>query len=206
MPVICHGRFVCDDDLDACVDYGDECSAPYECDDGDACTDYACIDGRCVHIARECEPGYECDSQSGECVPLDEPCLSQCELGSGQCLDRNIEDFADYDTTLAEFHDNPVCVEWLSHLTFMLAGECGDGLLFLYVSDANVRQVSYFELSDGAFIALTTKTSRHVLEQECDRIGYWPQPVECANATVTEVICGSLYVPGDEVRLPGSPQ
>jgi hypothetical protein len=74
----CTDDQVCDEDNDVCVDVpDDECAVAADCDDGDACTDDACVTGPegnliCENTEITCEDGFEC--VDGECVEIVDPC------------------------------------------------------------------------------------------------------------------------------------
>ena len=134
----------------------------------------------------------------GGCVDFDDPCLSQCELGLRVCLDLELTDFADFDATRDEWRAEPICVDTFPFLN-MVAGRCATGESFLYESGGFVSTINFYDGVDGQFISLLTSTDG--IEPVCLGIGYWPFKMECADAVITEVICGEGFTVGDTVSL-----
>ncbi|MFT5430690.1 MAG: hypothetical protein ACI9OJ_001366, partial [Myxococcota bacterium] len=71
---------------------GENCAAPVECQDFNACTHDACQDGVCTNVLKDCDDGVlctqdSCDSESAECghTPIAD-CTNGCTLHS-DCAD-----------------------------------------------------------------------------------------------------------------------
>src|SRR4029453_17113663 len=71
---------------------GQSCAVNPECDDGNDCTDDACVAGACQHTADDsnsCSDGIACTADacsSGACVSVAScPGGQTCNLGSGVC-------------------------------------------------------------------------------------------------------------------------
>ena len=86
---------------------GDCVHTPNGCNDGDPCTDDACVDGNCVHTPKTCDDGNpctendHCDPATGGCRsdPKDcrdgDPCtIDRCDPHTGECV-HTAKDFDD---------------------------------------------------------------------------------------------------------------
>ncbi len=130
-----------------------------------------------------------------------DPCLSQCELALDICLEKAFEEFDDFSTTRER---------WLGELSefgcddsipFLVAGECSSHSgLFLFRGGGFTTMTHYFDPDTEQFISLTTGTD--VIGPICLGVGYWPEHLECSNAVVTEVLCGTQIEVGDSFGLP----
>ena len=130
-----------------------------------------------------------------------DPCRSQCELAAGQCEERGIEEFGDFDTTLGEWQAEAGNLDCDRSFPFMVTGECGDGVtLFLYRGTGFTTLTNYYDSETGRFMSLTTTTD--AIEPRCEGRGYFPELFVCRDAVVTEVICGTFFEEGEAIRLP----
>ncbi len=128
-------------------------------------------------------------------------CRSQCELAAGDCVERDISEFPDYDAALADLRAAVGGQNCEAAFPFAVAGSCGSGrFLFLYSGGGFTTLAQYYEPLTRRFIALTTTTD--VIDPVCLGRGFWPFLIDCPGAIVTEVICGSRFDAGDEVDLP----
>ncbi len=133
----------------------------------------------------------------------DDPCRSQCELGAGECVERGIGEFGGYRTTLREWRTSPETIYCgiEDDYIWAVAGSCrGGAVLILDHGTGFFGVTKYYERNTRRFIGLTTWTD--VWDEECQGMGYWPEPVDCPNAVVTEVICGTYYEVGDPLYVP----
>jgi len=79
----------CNEDTDACVL---TCVVGDLCDDGDPCTDDACVDGACANTAKDCDDSVactddSCDAVTGDCVNADNCTAPEtCNLTTGLCV------------------------------------------------------------------------------------------------------------------------
>ena len=120
-----------------------------------------------------------------------EACISQCELAAGECP---LQSFPDYDTAVERWLPD-VCD---APIPFLVAGACGDGTPFLYAGNGTVTEARFFQ-ENGLFLALRTTTD--VIDEVCQGTGYFPDRFACADAEVTEVLCGTSLGVGDPVTL-----
>jgi hypothetical protein len=135
-------------------------------------------------------------TQCNSAVPaVPEECRSACELAAGECPEQK---FLDLDPTRDEFADPEQCG---SATLFAVEGLCADGRPFLYRGTGFTTEVRYFT-SGGSFLALSTTTD--VISEPCFGQSYWPEPVACPDAVVSDVLCGTTFAPGDAVSLPFS--
>jgi hypothetical protein len=146
----------------------------------------------------ECPPGSEAFVDSCGCGCTAAPnyprdCRDQCEL-AGSCEEQRFDEFPDYDTTRENWSN---ATEGLASL---VAGECGNGgRRFLYTANGFTAEARVFSAA-GLFLGLSTRTDD--IDQVCGGQGYWPEPVRCAPAMVTEVLDAGLGEVGEVVRLP----
>ncbi len=143
------------------------------------------------------------------CPELDvvlDPCRSQCELAAGGCEEQPIEDFEDFATTaeawreeLEDLTPTDTNGDGNQDLPFVYAGQCADGTLFLYRGTGFTVLIHFFDAESEEFVALRTGTD--VVDPVCSGRGYWPERVECENATVTEAIVGAGFAAGDPIEL-----
>jgi len=129
------------------------------------------------------------------------PCRSQCELAAGGCDERPIEDFGDFDATRAAWTADLGEANCEQAFPFLVAGQCGsDGLLFLFRGGGFTTETHFFNADTRAFVALRTSTD--VIASPCFGRSYWPEEVNCMNATGDEVLCGTRFSAGEEIELP----
>jgi len=187
----------CDEQTDACMG----CVVDSDCSDEYLCTADWCDDGVCRNLARECDEHFHCDPGTGWCVGPDgsDPCLSQLSAGPGSDEELALDEFDDYETTLHEWSGFPRCDAAYAGAA-QVGGACGDGMLFVYVSDNLHEAVRYFDPDTRAFVALTSASD--ALDLNCMGVFHWPHWVDCTDASVTEVVCGTTYAPGDAIALP----
>ena len=58
--------------------------------------------------------------------------------------------------------------------------------------------MTYFcEAETAEFIGLATTSD--IVSPPCNGRGYWPEPIECADAIVTEVLLGTLLEEDDDL-------
>lgn len=138
-----------------------------------------------------------------------DPCRSQCELAAGECAERPLSEFANYQTTLEEWRARTAELSCEDEFTFVAAGNCegpnfGDlpPTIFLFLHDHGpyVSRTHYFDADTQRFLSLTTTTD--VIDPACQGKGYWPLNIECTNAVVTEVLCGSAVEVEGAISLP----
>jgi len=119
-------------------------------------------------------------------------CRSPCEL-AGSCAEE------------AEFPDQAATLEaWLAQcgeVSSLVGGTCSDEKQWLFLAGGYTSEVRYFDGS-GDFIGLGTTTD--VLDETCAGRGYYPEPIRCSEAVVTEVHCGNDYAVGDSLDFPWS--
>jgi hypothetical protein len=128
----------------------------------------------------------------------DDPCVSQCELAAGSCDEtRAPSDYPDRDSTAAAWTAAVVSCD--QPLPYVVAGDCSGGGTFLLRGGGFTSEARVFDPT-GSFVALSTQTD--VIDPTCDGRGYWPQPPACDGATVSEVLCGTLFEVGQAVALP----
>lgn len=146
----------------------------------------------------ECPPGGEAFMDGCGCgcsAAPDYPrrCREQCEL-AGNCVELRFEEFPNYDATLQE---------WTARLDLagLAAGQCSGDRRFIYTNNGTTREARIFTAT-GAFLSLSTGTDD--VEEVCWGEGYWPEPVRCEMATVTELINPGLEIRevGQTVSLP----
>ncbi len=132
-------------------------------------------------------------------------CRSQCKEADG-CSEKPIEDFANYDAALEEWRSaaqvdpDPSCAT----ATSRVAGECAGGeRLFLYeeTSDWHATLVRYYDAESRAFQGMTRPTMYTLIP--CPHL-YWPERLDCNDAVVIEVVCGTGHNAGDAINLPGT--
>lgn len=140
-------------------------------------------------------------------IAVDDPCRSQCELGSGECEERPIEDFEDFDATAETWREDfegsqgaDTDGDGDQDIPFVYAGECADGTLFLFRGNGFTVEIHFFDAETEEFIALRTGTD--VVDPVCFGKSYWPVRVECEGPILTEEIVGGGFEPGDPVPLP----
>ena len=125
-----------------------------------------------------------------------EECLSQCELGASSCDELGFDEFPGSEATLSDWSAS--CD---SELLFLAEGECDDGKTWLYQGTGHSTEVRYFD-DDQQFLGLGTTTDSQLVGDSCDSASYWPGPIACLDATVTNVHCGDSYEVGDSPDLP----
>ena len=120
------------------------------------------------------------------------------------CLsDTGPENLRDFATVLAEWRADaadPSCGEDFPNIRSMYSGECPDGTRFLYRTDGLHGVVKYFDADSGAFEGETFRGD--YLIPPCCAVYYSPNRIECDDATVTEVLCGTYPAVGDSVSFP----
>jgi hypothetical protein len=148
----------------------------------------------------ECAPGSQpffdaCGCGCSAAPDYPRACRDQCEL-AGNCEHVRFEDFPDYATTLADW-------DRMTSGAFeaLVAGECAGGRRFLYTANGTTSEARIYT-SSGAFLGLGTSTD--AISEVCWGQGYWPEPVRCERATVTEVLNAALGLQevGQVVELP----
>lgn len=148
-----------------------------------------------------CTPLCGCRWPSEESAAPDgaDACLSQCFDGPGSCEEMALDEFDDYETTLHEWSGYPEC-ELPDPVSAQVGGTCEEGVLFVYVSDGLHAVAHYFEPDSRAFVARTSASD--ILNLGCGGVFYWPHLIDCTDAVVTEVVCGTAYAVGDSITLP----
>lgn len=148
----------------------------------------------------ECPPGSEafvdpCGCGCSTAPDYPRQCRDQCELVGG-CEEQRFEEFPNYDATRESW------LNGIEGFASLVAGECGEGgRRFLYTANGFTAEARVFN-SEGLFLGLSTRTD--VIDQVCGGQGYWPEPVRCAPAMVTEVLNAGLGLGevGEVVSLP----
>jgi hypothetical protein len=147
----------------------------------------------------ECPPGSEaffdaCGCGCSEAAGYSRQCRDQCELAAGACPDLAFEDMPDYAATLESWGSG-------SDFAGVAAGECSNGRRFILTANGTTSEARFFTPA-GQFLGLSTSTD--VITPTCEGQSYWPEPVRCAQATVTVVLNGGFVVAdvGQVVRLP----
>lgn len=108
----------------------------------------------------------------------------------------------DFDTTVDQWRssvEGPDCGFPDPDPYSLFTGECGDGKVFLSNSDGLYRTIDFYDGDSRTFVGQITR-SDYVMPPCCGE-GYWPGKIECADAIVTEVICGERRVVGDSVSF-----
>lgn len=183
------------------------CTADSDCDDGEFCNGVeGCNEnGLCVRLGgppcndANC-PETQCDESADSCVRpaiCDDPCRSQCGLDLPDCEPIPIAEFQSFEDELAGWMEDAV---QYPEGCMMVAGECGDGTKFLYSNRVFSRLVHFYSPQSGAFSALETDNDCCGAPQ-CFSMGYWPLRVECLDARVTQIICGSAFEIGQDITL-----
>jgi hypothetical protein len=149
----------------------------------------------------ECPPGSTafmdvCGCGCSAAPDYPRQCRAQCELAAGNCETLRLEDFPDFDSTLASWLDAASGFEGI------VAGECAtQSRRFLYTANGTTSEARVFS-GDGLFLGLGTSTDD--VDMTCWGQGYWPEPARCESATVTEVLSVGLGLEavGQVVTLP----
>lgn len=201
-------ELTCNDATDICG----ECQVDAHCDDGIDCTDDSCIEGQCLAVPNNANcPGDApfCVDENEDLLIIDErfeclgccdPCLSQCDLELGICLDRTLDEYQDFSTTREQWLAEQSELGCDTSFSVLVAGEClNDPALFLSRSDGVTSLTHYFKHEEGEFISLTTGSD--TIGPICLGVGYWPEHLMCENAVITEVVCGSHLDVGDTFDL-----
>lgn len=148
----------------------------------------------------ECPPGSEafvdgCGCGCSAAPDYPRACRDQCEL-AGDCEQRRFEEFPDYEATREAWSRGSG-----GGFEALAAGECSNGRRFIYTNNGTTSEARIFT-PDGLFLGLGTGTD--VISEGCWGKGYWPEPVRCEMATVTEVLNAGLGVSevGQIVSLP----
>lgn len=101
-------------------------------------------------------------------------------------VDRDIEDFDDYETDLSAIRVSLVDGDCEDEFRRIETGLCGDGSI-RFIGDFRIGfQIRYFDAETGAFVALEGATDVYA---GCNGTNYWPIRIDCADRIVTEVIC-----------------
>ena len=110
-----------------------------------------------------------------------------------------------------EYEDSSTTREqWLAELAELgcddvfpsvVVGECSNNsAIFLSRSDGVTSLTHYFSPDTEGFISLTSVSDS--INLSCLGVGYWPEHLECNDAVITEVLCGTQLEVGDTFDLP----
>src|SRR5262249_43860096 len=122
--------------------------------------------------------------------PERDQCLAQCELAAGSCSEKPLESFGDLTAGRAEYQGR--CN---SHVGFGYEAECEQGTIVLQSGNGHTSEARYYDPQSGKFLGLSTMTD--VINPPCQGKGYWPAAVPCAAPTISKVLCGLGFTPGD---------
>jgi len=82
----------------------------------------------------------------------------------------------------------------------LFVGECAASLTFVYrYNGRGTSEIRYFDGS-GTFVAVTNQAD--AIDVTCGGRTYWPTLVECRDAVITEVICGTRFEVGQPFDVP----
>lgn len=152
-------------------------------------------------------PPSEAQTAPG-CDPAD-ACCTQCTVGAPCPNDLPFESYPDYATQRAEllagFQAAGPCDDnlFLTPFLFFVEGECTNGSHFI-VNSTGLAATALFYSASGDFLGRTTQSDG--IDPICQGEGYYPSPMSCSDATLTEVHC-SVYWPvqvGDPYSPPGT--
>ena len=223
------GLALCDEAIDRCYqcDADSDCAKGQTCGSGlctgfcgevecrseDLCSATHCMgDEGCASSFVFCDSGKRCDPATGACVSIGETCLSQCGIGdraccvldSPGCQPKELDEFNDFTTTLAEWERSIPCDPDTFLDTWLIVGQCDNGMLVVRGSDDPgwAIHTSFFEASTGKFLAtMTDSFIGEGIPDSCNGQVYWPFKPECESITVIQVLCGTIYHVGDIVSL-----
>jgi hypothetical protein len=147
----------------------------------------------------ECPDGSEAFFDACGCGCSSAPdypraCRDQCEL-AGDCEELRFEELPNYAATRETWARS------VGSFAGLVVGECSNGRRFIYTANGTTAEARIFT-TEGLFLGLGTSTD--VISPGCWGQGYWPEPVRCELATVTEVLSVGLGFrePGQVVSLP----
>jgi hypothetical protein len=155
-----------------------------------------------------CPPGSEaffddCGCGCGEAPDYSRSCRSpgtswrgnlSCRLAGGiDCPSSSFEAMPNYDATLAQWSA-------LVNREGLVAGECSNGRRFIMVANGLGSEARIFA-SEGLFLGVSTTSDTGT--SPCWGQGYWPEPVSCAQATITLIANpGTFPAVGEVIPLP----
>jgi hypothetical protein len=137
-------------------------------------------------------------------VPSD-PCKSQCPLATvdDSCVERPFESFAPLETTRVEWMDtycHTAEPDPTDSFPYSIEARCGDGKRLLYRGTGVSIERRYYT-AEGAFLALETGGDGGQ-GADCHDSAYWPERIDCQDAVVVRVDCGSgTFKVGQHVPL-----
>jgi len=153
-----------------------------------------CDASKCAAIAAmDCEAIYTCNPATGARLLAEpsDPCESVCRRDAGECQQRRVEDFPDYEKTLADLSFHPCRLVSPTSGWRIETGLCqGEELNFTFYTRTGLSGTRrYYDAETGGFAALTEWTD--VGRADCSgALSYWPRYVECHNPIVTRTNCG----------------
>lgn len=185
------------------------CASDAECDDLVDCTNDACVSGYCAftEVDAKCAAGLSCSAvetsysalaTERSCIGCCAPCLSQCELYLEDCEEQPIESFPGFDAARDQELGSP-CASF--GFQYVIAGRCEEGPLFIFGRNRELSRLQLYDAETRAFIGVRWRTDGS--DPLCRGVSFWPSPLECGNATVTEELCGSFG--GGPIGFPALP-
>lgn len=121
---------------------------------------------------------FPCNSDL-EDLPGDEPCLTAGPSDVSDCM--NYDELTQRWRVVASGFD-----EDDNSFRFITTGKCGEDLLTLGWNEAFGGLRLYFDAESREFVGLSR--SSDAVDDTCQGVSYWPEPIECDSFETTETI------------------